>query len=1050
MIQPSRPNRFCFQQMSLFHHCLCTIAAGATLLFWGPNVLGQTASNPEVDKVEAMNGQILALYRQGQYTQALDLAVKALKLSEDTLGPEHPETATCLNDLGGMYENLGDYTNAEAMFKRGLEIREKVLGPEHPFTARSLQNLGSIYTQMGQYTNAEPLLLRGLAINEKVTGSNSVATGISVAGLGNLYRDMGDYGKAKSCFERSLAICEETSGPEHPNTATALNNLAVIDISMGDYANAEPLLQRVLSISEKLLGPEHPNTGRTLSALGALYLYMGDYAKSESFYQRALAVLEKNPGPDHPDTAITLGGLGMLYMNMGDYGKAAPMFERALKIQEKTLGPNHPAVAIILGKLAGLYEKTGDFARADLLEQQVLSIDQKSLGPEHPQTAIGLLNLGALYEKMGDYSKAESYDKQALAIQEKVLGAEHPELAASLNNLSSVYSKTGDFAKAEPLLRRAVEIDEKVLGPDNPATANSLANLATLYFDLQKTNEALQYADKAEQSRLGMLDNILSFTSEQQRLDYEAQIDPYVLFASLNDGPRMALAILRHKGVVLDSLLEDRVVAQASQNPEDRTLIEQLGPAKKQLTELLMTAPADLKPETLKNLAESREQLSRQVEQLEGALARNVAGFGHARRALTVTFEQVQKAIPPQAVLLEFIFYDHYLGHQQWEKRYGAVILAANGEPKWVCLGAATNITRNVLACQQAVRDPERNEEAKLSAALHQLYKQAWEPLEAFFPPGTKTVIISPDASLNFVSFATLLSADDRFLAEKYSIRYVASGRDLLREPAKSSSREMVVFAAPDYMAGGQTNPAENELRLAPLPYFATNAAALEAQAKAWNWPVQVYSGAGATETQVRALHSPRILHFATHGFFLPETIKGPDRLSLLGFTFESKETRTRVRLQNPMYRSGVALAGAQVTLDAWLHGEIPPTDTDGILTAEEVGGLDLRGTWLVVLSACDTGIGQPRFGEGVMGLRRGFIQAGAQNLLMTLWPVFDVPSGQLMLNFYSKLHEDNNPPEALAEVQRDWLVKLRAETSLLPAVVMAGAFIISSQGPVQ
>jgi CHAT domain-containing protein len=150
------------------------------------------------------------------------------------------------------------------------------------------------------------------------------------------------------------------------------------------------------------------------------------------------------------------------------------------------------------------------------------------------------------------------------------------------------------------------------------------------------------------------------------------------------------------------------------------------------------------------------------------------------------------------------------------------------------------------------------------------------------------------------------------------------------------------------------------------------------------------------------------------------------------------------------MYRSGIALAGAQVTLDAWKRGETPPTDSDGILTAEEVGDLDLQGTWLVVLAACDTGIGEPISGEGVMGLRRGFVQAGAQNLLMTLWPVFDVSSGELLLDFYATLHQNNNPSEALAIVQRDWPVKLRSRDGLLPAVVLAGAFIVNSQGPIQ
>jgi CHAT domain-containing protein len=224
----------------------------------------------------------------------------------------------------------------------------------------------------------------------------------------------------------------------------------------------------------------------------------------------------------------------------------------------------------------------------------------------------------------------------------------------------------------------------------------------------------------------------------------------------------------------------------------------------------------------------------------------------------------------------------------------------------------------------------------------------------------------------------------------------------------------------------------------------------LEVEVKPWNWPVQIYSGAEATETRLRTIHSPRILHFSTHGFFLPETMGGPARFSFLGFMTDSKGLQQQVTLKNPMYRSGVALAGAQVTLDAWKRGETPPTDSDGILTAEEVGNLDLHGTWLVVLAACDTGIGTPRSGEGVMGLRRGFVQAGAQNLLMTLWPVFDVPSGKLMLDFYSALHQNNNPSEALAKVQRDWLVKLRQKTGLLPAVVMAGAFIVNSQGPIQ
>ena len=150
---------------------------------------------------------------------------------------------------------------------------------------------------------------------------------------------------------------------------------------------------------------------------------------------------------------------------------------------------------------------------------------------------------------------------------------------------------------------------------------------------------------------------------------------------------------------------------------------------------------------------------------------------------------------------------------------------------------------------------------------------------------------------------------------------------------------------------------------------------------------------------------------------------------------------------KNPMHRSGLALAGAQTTIEAWKREEVPPVENDGILTAEDVSTLDLEGTWLVTLSACDTGSGEARAGEGVMGLRRGFIQAGAQHLLMTLWPISDELAVQIMSDFYEAAHHSGNAPEALAEVQRHWLVKLRSEKGLAQVVNLAGPFIMSSQG---
>jgi CHAT domain-containing protein len=194
-------------------------------------------------------------------------------------------------------------------------------------------------------------------------------------------------------------------------------------------------------------------------------------------------------------------------------------------------------------------------------------------------------------------------------------------------------------------------------------------------------------------------------------------------------------------------------------------------------------------------------------------------------------------------------------------------------------------------------------------------------------------------------------------------------------------------------------------------------------------------------------LHDSYILHLATHGFFEPEDPSSegnPNESQSPGI----KSDLTKARFfKNPMHRSGLALAGANSTIEAWKRGEAPPIEEDGILTAEDVSTLDLKSTWLVTLSACDTGSGEARAGEGVMGLRRGFVQAGAQNLLMTLWPINDEFTIQIMSDFYEAAHESGNAPESLAKVQRDWLVKLRKEQGLASAVNLAGPFIMSSQG---
>jgi tetratricopeptide (TPR) repeat protein len=1046
---------------------ICAFAAIVFLAIGGLTA-GAPSPTPHLSEADKLDKQVQELFKAGKYSEAIPPATESLRLRERTLGPNHPSTATALSNLGELYLKMGDYANAEPLLQRALKIREKALGPNHPSTATALNNLGELYFKMGEFAKAEPLFQRALKIREKALGPEHFSTAESVNNLAQLYQSIGDYVKAEPLLQRArkirekalqgaLKMSEKAFGPEDPGTAGMLNGLAWTYYSMGDYAKAKPLFQRALKIREKALGPDHPLTAQSLDGLAVTCREMGDYAKAEPLFQRALKIDEKALGPENPTTAAVLRDFAWFYSFMGDYAKAEPLFQSALKIREKALGPDHPLTAQSLDNLASLYEDTGEHTKAEPLYQRALKIREKALGPEHSDTARSLNNLALLYQKAGDYAKAKPLYERALKIFEKTFGPDHPYYTAgTLNNLASLYQKTGDYSRAEPLDQRALKICEKALGPEHPDTAGRLNILAELYVGMGNPKEALRLAAQARRGKEKKLSNILSFASEQERLAFQKTTEPYDLPGTLGNAPELAEVVLRQKGVVLDSLLEDRLVAEASGDPKQREIIERLRAAKQRLTQLQLEVPKDLSEQAQKQRAAEKENLSGEVEQLEGGLARHVAGLGKARRALNVTVAQVQSALPQHVALIELLRYSHYLGKDKYEPRYGAVVIAPSGEPKWVPLGSAQEIEKDVQLYQKSVRG--KTDEVTLSSVLKSINNQVWAPIEKALPAGTTTVIVSPDAELSFVSFATLLTSDDRFVGEKYSVRYVASGRDLLREAKAPAGPKttMRVFANPDFggIAAGQHIDQKNVvalrsldmrnlqgISLSSLPGTEKESAELESRAKKSGWQSETYLGPNATKAELRKVNSPRILHLATHGFFLPEidlgTPKGADDAAEI----------PKGKLVNPMHRSGLAMAGAQRTLQAWAKGEVPPIENDGIVTAEDVGGLKLDGTWLVVLSACDTGGGEARAGEGVMGLRRGFVQAGAQNLLMTLWPISDQTTVQIMLDFYDAAFKSSNAPQALADTQRDWLVKLRKEHGLLEAVRLAGPFIMSSQG---
>jgi CHAT domain-containing protein len=1029
-------------------HLILTILTCGVLAFLSPQASAQT--DDPLAETKRLNNQCLELQNAGKYGEALEPCQRALAIGEKILGSEHTDVATLLNNLAELYRAKGDYEKTEPLHLRALAIREKALGGEHPLVATSLNNLALLYQAKGDYAKAEPLYQRALDIFEKTFGSEHQEVATSLNNLALLYQAKGDYAKAEPLLHRTLAIYEKVLGSEHPLVATSLNNLASLYRDKGDYTQAEPLYQRALAIYEKALGREHPTVATSLNNLAELYRTKGEYAKAEPLLQRALAINEKALGSEHPLVATSLYYLARLYRAKGEYTKAELLSQRALAIDEKALGSEHPEFAADLNNLAELYYTKREYAKAEPLYQHALAIVEKAFGREHPLVATSLNNLASLYSAKGEYAKAEPLYQRALTIYEKALGSEHPDLAANLNNLAELYYTKGEYAKAEPLYQRALAIVEKALGSEHPNVATFLNNLALLYEAEQDYPRAIEFLMRDQEIRESNINTILSTGSEKQKQLYlntlSAETDTTVSLHAQSapanaQAARLALTtILRRKGRALDVMTDQIAGLRLRAAPDDVKLLDALAAVQSQLANLQLSNDTRLSP------AERRKRvtdLETEIEKLQDDIGRRNAEF--RARSVAVTLDAVRGAIPTDAALVEILAYRPYNakassdGKHYGDARYVAYVLKPTSEaPQFVDLGEAAQIDADLKLWREALLDPDRTDVRQLGRRVDE---RVMRPVRKLLGD-TKRLFISPDGVLNLIPFAALVDENNKYLMETYSLDYLTSGRDLLRLQVRSENRQgAVIFANPTYnltaqhvaacdrrkpprglLLGMEDAYATNDKNTAPkreveyldidftqLCYPPLTGTAHEATGiSAVLTNATVLTDKRATEAALKGLSAPSILHVATHGFFLAD--QPPPGLGK-GRQLERPDAApSGPQQENPMLRSGLILAGVNQTQSG--PGE------DGVLTAQEAAGLNLFGTKLVVLSACETGLGDVQNGAGVYGLRRALVLAGSETQVMSLWQVSDAATRDLMIGYYTRLQAGAGRIAAMHQVQ--------------------------------
>jgi CHAT domain-containing protein len=677
-----------------------------------------------------------------------------------------------------------------------------------------------------------------------------------------------------------------------------------------------------------------------------------------------------------------LNNLAELYRATGAYAKAEPLYQLALAIHEKALGPEHPDTAVLLNNLAALYQATGAYAKAEPLYQRALTITENALGGERPNIAASLNNLAELYRATGAYAKAEPLYQRALEITEKALGPEHPDTALSLNNLTALYQATGDYAKAEPLFERAQGIDE--------------INTARFLLSGDEARKRMYL-----QQRRGDAYADASFSL--------AAADPRARVLGLT-------AVLQYKGRVLDAMAGSVALLRRSVDPKDQALFDELAAVAQQLSTLTFRGPGNLSAQAYR---ERLDTLAREQEQLEGELSARSAAFRQA--VAPVTLDGVRQGLPADAVLVEWFRYQPFDPKAKDEKtrwgapRYVAYVLRREGDPAAIDVGAAQDVDKLVSEFRAALSDPASTSYKEVA---QELSGKLIKPLQTSLP-GVNRLLLSPDGALNLVPFAALTDEHGDYVAQRFEVTYLTGGRDLLNlaAPPAPARGSPVVMADPDYGQSASGPPPDigsyrssdldrSGLVFTPLAGTADEAKTLQGLLKLD--AQEVLTGADATEEKLKGLHGPRILHVATHGFFLSDQQVAAAALRPVTF---GAETPPLPLGKNPLLRSGLALAGA----NARRSGD----SDDGILTAAEAAQLDLRGTQLVVLSACETGLGEAQQGEGVYGLRRALVLAGAQAQLVSLWKVADAQTQAPMVDYYQRLLNGAGRAAALREAQQ-------------------------------
>ena len=860
--------------------------------------------------------------------------------------------------------------------------------------------------------------------------------------------DQGRFREAEPAFRQLLTLSMWYVGATHLRTITARDGLGMCLLKMGRLAEAEPLLTDAYKMLAATPDAPAARLAVVTGHLAILRRHLGQFEEAERLHETTIK-LSCQLGDRSREYALALINAGAFYKDVGWDDRARAVYELAQPIVSEVLGREHHDNILLLSNLAHLEMDSGNAVRAVELLNEACSTGRSSLGERHYTYLSALHNLGCAQRRLGQDGEALATLERTLALKEEALGPDDVSVALTLTALAELHEKRGRPDLAETVLERSLVLRTRAYGDRHPSTARAHGMLAQFAWTAGKFGKARAEFSAALSLHRRLLIDLLPGMAEEDRASYWEDVsivfDVYTAFAISdtlrNPGTAGDLYDLQlfSKALMLQCVVSMRVAATASSAEIRRRYDDWLA-----VKRLLANALLSEGPQTS---ALDVDQLSAKAAELEKVLAGLIghdvimAGVGN------VSWRDVRCALAPSEAAIEIVRSPLSGLPSHSEPVYAALVLRGDtaGPPQVVVLGSAAALEGDALERYLDHRD----------AVWRGSYDDFWGPLQAL--AGITRAYLAPDGVYGRLDLNVLFSGDQNaFLSDTVDLRIVASSRDILnQQPAPSpTGRTAALFGRPAYTASTPCDEPSGVLALfdvldmpghfSDLPGTQLEVTEIASVLEQHGWDVEQFVGEGATKAAIQHLMHPKVLHLATHGFYFEprQTIfSNPARgaIAILGPLDEdepdaaaffrvladqgfSRHAAPVVRRQagnlagsrvfDPLFRSGVALAGASSSPDTSFNPA-------GILTAYEAAALNLHGTELAVLSACDSARGELHAGEGTFGLMRALRAAGARCVLGTVWPVDDTIAREFMTLFYQAWAHDGDARRAFRDAQQ-------------------------------